>query len=26
MLSRSGEIGHPCLIHDLRGNSFIFPR
>ena len=24
MLHNSGESGHPCLIHDLRGNAFNF--
>jgi hypothetical protein len=24
MLSRSGEIGHPCLLPDLRGSGFNF--
>ena len=24
MLNNSGEGGHPCLIHDLRGNAFRF--
>ena len=24
MLNNSGENGHPCLVHDLRGNAFSF--
>ena len=24
MLSKSGESGHPCLVHDLSGNAFRF--
>jgi hypothetical protein len=24
MLNESGEIGHPCLVSDFRGNGFIF--
>jgi hypothetical protein len=24
MLNRSGDIGHPCLIPDFRGNCFSF--
>ena len=24
MLNNSGESGHPCLVHDLRGNAFSF--
>jgi hypothetical protein len=24
MLNRSGEIGHPCLVPDFRGNGFSF--
>ena len=24
MLNNSGEIGHPCLVPDLRGNAFSF--
>ena len=24
MLNNSGENGHPCLVPDLRGNSFSF--
>ena len=24
MLNKSGESGHPCLVPDLRGNTFIF--
>ena len=24
MLNRSGEIGHPCLVPDFRGNAFNF--
>ena len=24
MLNNSGESGHPCLVPDLRGNSFSF--
>jgi hypothetical protein len=24
MLNRSGKSGHPCLVHDLRGNCFSF--
>ena len=24
MLDKSGEIGHPCLVPDLRGNEFSF--
>ena len=24
MLNKSGEIGHPCIIPDLSGNSFRF--
>ena len=25
MLNSSGESGHPCLVHDFRGNVFDFP-
>ena len=25
MLNKSGESGHPCLVPDLRGNTFSFP-
>ena len=24
MLNNSGESGHPCLVSDLRGNTFSF--
>ena len=24
MLNSSGESGHPCLVHDFRGNAFHF--
>ena len=24
MLNSNGESGHPCLIHDFRGNAFNF--
>ena len=24
MLNSSGENGHPCLVHDFRGNAFNF--
>ena len=24
VLNNSGEIGHPCLVPDLRGNAFSF--
>ena len=24
MLNSSGESGHPCLVHDFRGNAFNF--
>ena len=24
LLNRSGESGHPCLVHDFKGNAFNF--
>ena len=24
MLNKIGENGHPCLVHDLKGNAFSF--